>query len=238
MKQSVWKRCSAAAAAVLMAAALPGCAGAKGDVAFTVNGLEVEKDELVYYMKRNTSVVAAELEETYSLDSTTEDFWTTEVDGIVPFDYLTEYTVEEITRTKVEQLCAKEYGIDTPLYYSQQLTEQKRQNEERLKAEAAGEILYGPTERDFVAYFAELYLGMKEELETKLSEDNQIRVTPEEVEEYYYVNASRLTGTLEENQGAIYTELMDTAYENFFDEKAQQAVVEMTDTAVSVDEVV
>ena len=234
----VWRRCLAGAAAVLTAGMITGCAGAKGAVAFTVNGLEVEKDELVYYMKRNASVVAAELEEAYSLDSTAEEFWTTEADGMVPLDYLTEYTVEEITRTKLEQLCAKKYGIDTPLYYSQQLTEQKRQNEERQRAEAAGEILYGPTERDFVAYFAELYLAMREELETKLSEDNQIRVTPEEVEEYYYVNASRLTGTLEENRGVIYTELMDTAYEEYFDEKAQQAVVEMADTAVSVDEVV
>lgn len=236
--KSVWRRCLAVAAAVLTATVLSGCAGAKGAVAFTVNALEVEKDELVYYMKRNASVVAAELEETYSLDSTTEDFWTTEVDGTVPFDTLTEYTVKEIARTKIEQLCAKEYGIDTPLYYSQQLIEQKRQNEERLQAEAAGEILYGPTQRDFVAYFAEFYLAMKQELETKLSEDNQIRVTPEEVEEYYYVNASRLTGTLEENQGVIYTELMETAYEEYIDEKAQQATVEMMDTAVGVDEVV
>lgn len=225
-------------ALVLSAMVFTGCAGAKGEVAFTVNGLEVEKDELVYYMRQNTGVVAAELEETHGLDSLAEDFWTQETEGMVPFDYLTTYTVEEITRTKVEQLCAKEYGIDTPLYYSQQLTEQKRQNEERQRAHAAGEIVYGPIERDFVAYFTEFYLAMKQELQTKLRDAGKIRVSPEEVEKYYYQHASELTGSLEENQGVIYAALLEAAYEAYMDELTQAAAVEMGDAAVSLDEVV
>lgn len=238
MSRHVWKRCFFLLAAVLLAAFISGCTGPEGSVAFTVNGLEVEKAELLYYMTQNTSVVAAELETTYALDSTAEDFWTSEEQGIQPLEYLKEYTVREITRTKVEQLLAKECGVKTALYYSQQRREQADLNKQRREAEAAGEILYGPTERDFTTYFMEFYLAMEKSLQEKLLERGDIQVSIDEVRNYYYNNSARLSGSFEENQGVIYTELLKKAYETFIDGKAEAASVQEVDMAVKAEEVV
>lgn len=139
------------------------CSCNHSEKAFTVNGLAVEKAELVHYMQENTAVVAAALEEEAGVDSFHDDFWLVPQNGVDTFSRLREYTTQQIVRQKVEQLCAKEQGIDTPLYYSDQLTEMKEQNRQRTSAYETGEVLYGPVERDFVTYFSEWYLDMKKQ---------------------------------------------------------------------------
>ena len=153
---------------ILLLSFTSGACNARDSGAFSVNGLWVEKDELVYYMRENTFKAAYELETEYGLDSAADDFWTQVYPSVTPFDYLKEYSVKEIVRIKAQQLWAKQNGILTPLYYSEQVKANKTENAKRKKAEANGEIVYGTTERIFSIYFTDLYLGMKASMREKL----------------------------------------------------------------------
>lgn len=130
-------------------------------MAFTVDGVSVEKDELVYYMRDYSSVAAAEMENTYGVNSGEEGFWEKEYGELKPLEYLKDYTVEEIARTKTEQIIAREQGIKTPLTWTEQHKDLEEQNRRRREAYEAGEVIYGSIERDFVAYFANTIYGMR-----------------------------------------------------------------------------
>lgn len=163
-----------ALAAILLLAACKAESGAA--VAFTVDGVEVERAELVYYMRDYSSLAAHEMETQYGVDSSREDFWTTDFDGLSPMDYLVDYTVRRIAQVKIEQLIAAERGVATPLTWSEQHRDMDRQNEERRKAHESGLPVYGRIELDFETYFADLYYGMRQAvLDTGLSEEEYDR---------------------------------------------------------------
>lgn len=214
------------------------CSCNHSEKAFTVNGLAVEKAELVHYMQENTAVVAAALEEQEGLDSFREDFWLVPQNGVDTFARLLEYTMQQIVRQKVEQLCAKEQGIDTPLYYSDQLAELEKQNRHRTSAYEAEEVLYGPVERDFVTYFSEWYLDMQKQCRTALIEKGILSVAVGEVEAYY--EAHRETFTSESREEAYYRiqeYLLDQAYEAYIDTLTKQAKVTEENVRIQPDEV-
>lgn len=214
-----------------------GCAPSE-PVAFRVDGVAVEKAELIYHMKRNADIVAAELEDSHGLDSFQEGFWTTEQNGVNPFEYLKTYAENKIVRTKIEQLYAAEYGIKTPLSYTEQLVERKRQNDERWDAQQKGEVVYGTVLRDFPTYFSEMYLKMKSELIEKLVEEQKLVIGEGQVKQYYQDNQSKFTGTYEENRDAIYTLLVEESYEDRIDERVAAAKITYEDIAVEPADVV
>lgn len=215
------------------------CSCNHSEKAFTVNGLAVEKAELVHYMQENTAVVAAALEEEAGVDSFHDDFWLVPQNGVDTFSRLREYTTQQIVRQKVEQLCAKEQGIDTPLYYSDQLTEMKEQNRQRTSTYETGEVLYGPVERDFVTYFSEWYLDMKKQCRAVLSEKGTLSIAAGEIEAYY--EAHRENFTSESREDAYYRireYLLDEAYEVYIDTLAEQAKVTEGNVRILPEEVV
>ena len=221
--------------AVLCAAGLCGCAGRPA--AFTVNGLAVEKAELVHYMQEYSAVVAAALDNE-GLDSFRDDFWTAPQNGVDTFARLQDYTMQAITRQKVEQLCAREEGIDTPLYYSEQLTQMQKQNRQRAAAYAAGEVLYGPVERDFVSYFSEWYLAMQQQCRAALIQKGILTAPEDEVNAYY--EAHRENFAAESREDACYRIrefLFDEAYTAYIDELAAQASVKEGEARILPEEV-
>lgn len=159
-RMTVW----IAAVCLLM---LSACSGG-GPVAFRVEGVAVEKDELVYYMRDYSSVAAAEMESTYGVNSGEDGFWEKRYGELKPLEYLKEYTVEQIARTKMEQIIAREQGIETPLTWTEQHKELEEENRRRREAYEAGEVVYGSIERDFVAYFANTIYGMRMEVQEAL----------------------------------------------------------------------
>lgn len=221
--------------AALCAAGLCGCAGQPA--AFTVNGLAVERAELIHYMQENSAVVAAALDNE-GLDSFRDDFWTAPQNGVDTFARLRDYTIQAITRQKVEQLCARDEGIDTPLYYSEQQEQMQEQNRQRASAYAAGEVLYGPVERDFVSYFSEWYLAMQQQCRAALIQKGILTVSEDEVNAYYTAHKANFTS--ESREDACYRireYLLDEAYTAYIDKLAAQASVKEGETRILPEEV-
>ena len=191
------------------------CSCNHSEKAFTVNGLAVEKAELVHYMQENTAVVAAALEEEAGVDSFHDDFWLVPQNGVDTFSRLREYTTQQIVRQKVEQ------------------------NRQRTSAYEAGEVLYGPVERDFVTYFSEWYLDMKKQCRAVLSEKGTLSIAAGEIEAYY--EAHRENFTSESREDAYYRireYLLDEAYEVYIDTLAEQAKVTEGNVRILPEEVV
>lgn len=205
--------------------------------AFTVDGLAVEKAELIHYMREYSAVAAAALEN-QGLDSTRDDFWTTTQNGVDTFAYLKDYTTQQLVRLKVEQQCAKKQGVDTPLYYSDQLEAWHEQNRQRASAYAAGEVLYGPVERDFIAYFQEWYLEMEQQSMTALYENGTLSVSVSEVETVYKENEALYAEyTREQALYIIRGELLEKAYEAYIDTLAAKAVIKEGEAQIRPEEV-
>lgn len=146
---------------------LPACKGGV-PVAFTVDGVPVEKDELICYMRDNASAVAAEIERRFAADSADEGFWDRDCGEVVPLEYLKAYTAEQIARTKVEQILAREQGIETAMTWTQQHKDLEEQSRRRREAYEAGEVVYGSIERDFFAYSADMLYTMRAAVQEKL----------------------------------------------------------------------
>lgn len=165
-------RCAFICILTLAVWTMTACGG--GDsVAFTVNGVRVEKEELVYYMRDYSSLAAAEMESAYGVDSAEEGFWGGTYGELVPLDYLKAYTAERIARVKLEQIMAGEQGIETPLTWTEQHEDMEKQNRRRREDYEAGQVVYGSIERDFVTYFADLYYAMRAGLQEKLGLDEE-----------------------------------------------------------------
>lgn len=137
-------------------------------MAFTVDGVPVEKAELICYMRDNASAVAAEIERRYATDSADEGFWDRDCGEVVPLEYLKAYTAEQIARTKAEQILAREQGIETAMTWTQQHKDLEEQSRRRREAYEAGEVVYGSIERDFFAYSADMLYTMRAAVQEKL----------------------------------------------------------------------
>ena len=147
---------------------LSACSGGV-PVAFKVDGVPVEKDELVYYMRDYSSLAAAEMESAYDVDSAEEGFWSNTYGELVPLEYLKTYAADRIARIKLEQIIAREQGIETPMTWTEQQEDLEEQNRQRREAYEAGEVVYGSIERDFVAYSANMLYSMRAAVQEKLN---------------------------------------------------------------------
>ena len=212
----------------------------KSDVqhaAFEVDGLLVDKAELIYYMRDYSALVASELETSYGVDSSEEGFWGNTYGELVPIEYLKDYTVDWIARVKIEQLFAQEKGIETPLYWDEQHAEMERENEERRAAASAGEIVYGALERNFVAYFSNMYNAMRVEMVETLLDEGAFAFTDEEFRQYYADHYANGPATYEESLEAIRLSLAQEHYDAMVDARLENAEIRYLDMEVSPEEV-
>lgn len=217
---------------LLVLVLLCGCsAGTR--TAFTVNGLAVEKDELVFYMNRSLDVVVADVETTYGLDSTEDGFWEAPAGDTTPLEILKTTAVRHITRTKLEMLCARENGVSTlPLQYSAQKSAWKEDNDNRQRMEAEGELVYGQVLRSFYTYFQDEFLTMRDTLLWKLEGAGVISATEAEKRAYYDAHREELTQEYAAHEPTIRYWLLTERYEAYFDQLAASAEIGLEDMTV------
>ncbi len=204
--------------------------------AFTVNGDKVSEDELVFYMNRYYDAVVAEAEATFALDATAEGFWTEKMGETTPIEMLKSIAKEEIVRVKVLQQTAQKYGISSPMTYSEQLSEWKRDNADRKKREAAGEIIYGVIERPFYTYLTLVLSEVENKLKGELERDGTITVTEQEMKTYYSAHSDWFSGednTFEENKQSIYTWVFNEEYEAYLSSLIEECKIEYIDMSVN-----
>jgi len=195
------------------------------EVAFTVDGVGVETNELVYYMQNNLSVIIAELEEQYDIIYQDERFWIEPQNGIDTFAQLRKYTERQIVRDKLVQIHAADYGEKTKVYFSDQQKELEKTNKERIRADAAGEVLYGPVTQEFRTYYIEMMTKAEKALLEGWKKDGIISVTSNEVLSYYEENEHSIdVGDMSKDD--ILSRIQVFLYEEAFEAKLAQMATE------------
>lgn len=204
---------------------------------FSVNGVKVEREELIYAMGEHRYTVAAEIEEKYGADSGDADFWDREFDGETANEMLRRTAAEAIVVDKVQLLTAKQHGIRVKLSYSLVETARQRENEER--AEGGGEIYYGPDELSYHTFYINYLMGIQEELKEKLR-GTVIAVPAEELQATYqehkaeYVDDEGEQLGYDEVKDLIYTILEDEYYDAYIQTLVAQATVKYYDAYQAV----
>lgn len=217
---------------LLVCVLLCGCS-AGTHTAFTVDGVAVEKDELIFYMNRSLDVVVSDIETDYALDGTEDGFWETPAGDTTPLEILKSTAVKEISRMKVEMLLARENGIKTlPLDFSKQMSDWKRDNNNRQRKAAEGELVYGQVLRSFNTFFQDEFLTMRDELMWKLYDNGVLRVSEGEITDYYNANRAELTEELSEYKSTILSWLLSERYDIYINEAADSAEIVFRDMSV------
>ena len=195
--------------------------------AFTVNGLAVETDELLYVMHDMEAVVMFELEEEFGVNAEAVDFWEAPQNGKNMLYELQKRAQAVIVLEKVEQLVAQDNGISTQLTYSGQLRELESINAQRSQAAAAGEIIYGPVIRNFVAYKSGMMSDLRRDLRALLQGNGTLVVTDAQVNaEFEKRKEDLLENTTEEEAKArLLEDLYDDAYDAYMAEAAAKAEI-------------
>ncbi len=194
------------------------------DIAFVVDGVAVEKDELVFYMDRLFDSVVFEIEDKYGLVFENQDgYWQTEIGDTTPLEYFKKSAVDEIIRIKVIQIEARKHGIKSEMQYSAQVEDWKADNAKRAQANEAGEIVYGVVERSFYTYINTSFLEAQSDLQEKLKQ-NEIIITETEMQQYYYAHPDYF-------KGQKYEDVTNTVYGWIFDEKYEKYVEELISKA-------
>lgn len=207
---------------------LVGCTGCAANDAGTVNGVRVSREELRFYMHRLMDDVMATAETDFGLDGTAEDFWYQPMGDTTPLEELRSAAMEEIVRVKVMQLEAQARGIESPLTYKEQQSLWKEDNDNRLKQEKAGELIYGTTLRSFYTYLSLVLSEVETQLRESLQEEGTIRVTESEMQAYYAAHPDWFAeedDTFENSRGNIELWILKDKYEAFLSERVEKAEI-------------
>lgn len=159
----------------------------KWDVVATVNDYDITAGELKEHMSQNKSYVITYFKEKYDAD-TADGFWNRKYNDTTPNAYLRDYTLEELTRYKVEQQLAISYGLleqeDTT--YKSFLQQLESENDLRAEKVSKGEIIYGVKNYTESTYFSYLYNNMQLKLQDKMSEEGEpLYASDTEIQNWY-----------------------------------------------------
>lgn len=215
-----------------------GCTNDAKMVAFTVNGVKVSREELLFFMRRSTDAIIATAEEDYGLDSTIEAFWNESIGDTTPLKLLQETAEKEIVRSKVMQLTAKKYGINSSLTYGEQQSDWEKDNNERLRQEQAGELVYGATLRSFYTYLSLVLSEVENELKQSLIKDGTIKVTQQEMKKFYSTHPEYFMGEnsgYDSNKQNIEIWIFNEKFEKYLDELVEKSEIEYQNMDISPD---
>lgn len=98
------------------------------------------------------------------------DFWNRSFDGTTPSDLLKEKTMDTMVQIKVQQILAKNYGINSNISYTEFLKALEQENLRRINAKRNGEVIYGPVQYSEAVYYNYLFSNMVIQLKYLLSE--------------------------------------------------------------------
>ncbi|WP_168735920.1 peptidylprolyl isomerase [Cohnella fermenti] len=127
-----------------------------GDRPVLAGGIPVVREELALLAGFDRAVVASEMLAA-SGEADSETFWTRERDGRSLLDELEERVKRRLVLGRAESLLALEAGVIEQAGYDAFLRRLEAENESRKRAQANGEVVYGPLsfdERTFYSYDA------------------------------------------------------------------------------------
>lgn len=188
---------------LLLAFAAAGAAKAwqddKGKEPFVwVNDEPVDFREFQMFADRNRAQAFSYFRNTYGVNDS-EGFWMQQVGGEIPGQYLFRLTMEELVRSKIQQLWAKQEGVmQDATSYEAFLDAWQKENRSRQKALASNQVIYGPRQYDAASYYLYLHSNLVARLKEHLGQ-TVYAPTDKELNELY------------QNHQELYTE-EGTAY--------------------------
>lgn len=167
---------------ILCIACLAWVAPSKAHAPVTVLGHPIVQEELDLVMSQNRSLIANAfpLAEGMSYD---EAFWSTPVNGVTPSQKLYETALASCTRTKLQQILALDWGLETAISYEAFVQAFEAENAKREKMLANGEVIYGPKQYTLEQYYA--YVNKNRELALRDTILQKGLITDEAVAAYY-----------------------------------------------------
>ncbi len=203
---------------------------------FSVNGVKIEREELIYAMDQKSITVATDIETRYGADSGEADFWDREFDGKTPNQLLRHAAAQAIIEDKVQQIAAKKQGIDVMLSYS--LLEKAREKENRNRA-TGNDIQYGPDELSFHIFYVNYFMGVQEKLKEALR-PTVLAVSEQQIQSYYqahsgdYVTEDGTKRDFDTVYDLVKLTLEDEKYDGYVEGLVSNAKVEYYDAFESV----
>lgn len=206
---------------------------------FSVNGIKVEREELVYAMVEHRLAVASDVETRYGVDSGDADFWEREFNGETPNEMLRSTAAQAIVVDKVQQLAAKQQGVDVMLSYS--LLENARQRENKDRISSNGDVFYGPDELSFHMFYVNYLMGIQNKLKEALR-PTVLAVSEEQIQSYYeghrddYITESGDYQEMDAVRDLIQNVLENERYDVYVQELVSHVTIEYFDAYHTVTE--
>ncbi|MFM9279892.1 peptidyl-prolyl cis-trans isomerase [Paenibacillus jiagnxiensis] len=150
---------------------------------------EITTPELSFHMKKLQAQVQNEFQTKYGVTLGKDD-WEEEFAGRKPLRDLQAKALEEIIRDKTVFILAKEEQLIDYVDYSDFLKAMEEENQNREKAAASGEIVYGLMNFSAEPYYSHVLSALKTALKTALSENegDPLYIERGEVEAYFQAN--------------------------------------------------
>ncbi|MGN7360270.1 peptidyl-prolyl cis-trans isomerase [Paenibacillus sp. SAFN-054] len=179
----------------LLAAAAAGYAFARdGETAngpvMTVNGEEVTAEEFESFMSRERLDTIGYFQTRYGA-AYDASFWRRSYEGQTPLEELRQRAMDQLVRTKVQQIAAKREGLTDNISYEALMLEREEENRRREADVRAGRVIYGPEQYGVEEYeqyaFSRLRTGLLERLAS-----GELSPAPSEIDAYYRENRDEL----------------------------------------------
>ncbi|WP_168119711.1 peptidyl-prolyl cis-trans isomerase [Paenibacillus sp. HB172176] len=176
-------------AGLLMAGNSRGSQHKENDV-LTVDSEPVSMEEFQAKMEEEKPEVFVYFHEKYGANQE-RGFWTTPFGREVPLDKLKEQTLQDLVRTKIEQIVGKEQGAIKDISYSAFLRNLAKENQRRQDAIKNNEAVYGTASVTALNYFRTTYDEMVTEVKEKLAK-NEFRLSDEQIKQMYEADKETL----------------------------------------------
>lgn len=121
-----------------------------------------------------------------------ENFWNQQFDGVTPYQFLIDKTIEGCTYIKIQELEMQKRGVLEDISYQSFLKDFERENQRRKEIVENGGVIYGPQQYSENEYFEYVFANLKIELKDRMAKDlgwndeKNLRQYYEEHKDTYY----------------------------------------------------
>lgn len=143
------------------------------DVVAFVNGEPVYKNELKLQMSNERAGVYTYIASRYNLGEQPVH-WRKKYGTEIPIEILKKRAMSNVVEIKVQQLCMRYYGIQKDITWPAFRKAFVSINEERIKSEERGELLFGPSEFSESSYFHYVFTNNLNQLKDSLSSNSVV----------------------------------------------------------------
>jgi hypothetical protein len=137
-------------------------------VVAAVNGETITVAEFMFHAKAMRSTVIQVVRLKYGTEYST-DFWSRDINGKTPMEILKQKTMDTIVSVKVQQKSAKKAGIVPDISFGRFEEDLVKENNRRLAAKRAGQVIYGPVQYSREVYYNYLFTNMVNDLKEHLA---------------------------------------------------------------------